>query len=74
MLRGGISEILAFLIHSKISRNKKDIAKILKSRPRKNDPSEGCFFRNMLCVFYWLLHIEFSIRCSHIAFTSSVNV
>ena len=48
MLRGGTSEILAFLIHSKISRIKKDIAKILNSRPRKNAPSECCFSK----IFY----------------------
>ena len=43
MLRGGTSEILAFLIHSKISRNKKNIAKILKSRPVKMPPLKAVF-------------------------------
>ena len=74
MLRGGTSEILAFLIHSEISRNKKDIAKILKSPPGKMPPLKVVFFRNMLCVFEWLSHLEFSFCCPHIAFTSSVNV
>ena len=74
MLREGTSETLAFLLHSKILRNKKVIAKKLMIRPQKNALLGGSFFTNRVHAFKWLSLLGISLYCSNITITYSLNI